>query len=116
MTAVPWWHRALLVVGTLLMVVGAIDPLEGSMLILPGVMLVALETFLGGSRFTRLLARAGALVALGIVMMFASSARGGFGGPNGLPWWTMIFLLPYPAGWIMGLVGAFRRFGELRKV
>ena len=116
MSAAPGWHRALLVVGTLLMILGAIDPLEGSLVILPGVVMVALGAFLGGSRHTRMLAWAAALTAIGVVMLFALSARGGIGGPNGLPWWTGILLLPYPAGWIMGLVGAFLRFRELRKV
>ena len=116
MSAAPWWHRALLVVGTLLMILGAIDPLEGSVIILPGVVMVALGAFLGGSRHTRMLAWAASLVALGVALLFALSARGGIGGPNGLPWWTLVILLPYPAGWIMGLVGAWLRFRELRKV
>jgi hypothetical protein len=115
-SAVPWWHRALLVVGAVLMLVGAIDPLEGSLVILPGIALAALEAFLGRSRYARLLAGGSALVGLGVVALMLLSARGGIGRPNGLPWWTVVFLLPYPAGWVMGVVGVIRRFGELRKV
>ena len=115
MSVVPWWHYVLLVLGTLCMLVGAVDPLEGSVIILPGVAMVALETFLGGSRYTRLLARASALVGLGIVALFGLSAFGGLGGPKGLSWWWGALLLPYPVGWIMGLVGAIRRFIEVRK-
>jgi len=116
MSAVPWWHYVLLVLGTLCMLLGAVDPLEGSVIILPGVAMVALEAFLGGSRFARLLARAAALVGLGIAVLFGLSAFGGVGGATGLPVWTALFLLPYPVGWVMGLVGVFRRFRELRKV
>jgi hypothetical protein len=116
MSVVPWWHYVLLVLGTLCMLVGAVDPLEGSVIILPGTAMIALEAFLGGSRHTRLLARAAALVGLGIVALFGLSAFGGIGGPKGLSWWWGALLLPYPLGWIMGVVGAWRRFRELRKV
>jgi hypothetical protein len=116
MIAVPWWHYVLLVFGTFCMLLGAVDPLEGSVIILPGAAMVALEAFLGNSRHMRLLARASALVGLGIVALFALSAAGGIGGPSGLPVWTAVLLLPYPAGWVMGLVGTWRRFRELRKV
>lgn len=114
MHPVPWWHHVLLVVGTLCMLVGAIDPLAGSVIILPGAAMVALEAFLGRSRQTRLLARAAALVGLGVVVLFALSARGGVGGPTGLPGWTVVLLLPYPAGWIMAMIGVVRRFIEMR--
>ena len=116
MRVVPWWHYVLLVLGTLCMLVGAVDPLEGSVIILPGTAMAALEAFLGGSRHARLLARASALVGLGIVALFGLSAFGGIGGPKGLPWWWGALLLPYPVGWIMGLVGVVLRFRELRKV
>ena len=39
------WSRILIPVGGLAMLVGAIDPMEGSLLILPGSGLVALGTF-----------------------------------------------------------------------
>jgi len=116
MSAVPRWHYVLLVFGTLCMLVGAIDPLEGSIIILPGTAMVALEAFLGHSRQTRLLARASALVGLGIAALFALSAFGGLGGTTGLSWWWGALLLPYPVGWFMGLVGVGRRFRELRRV
>ena len=43
------WSRILFTVGGIAMLVGAIDPMEGSLLILPGSGLVALGTFLGQS-------------------------------------------------------------------
>jgi hypothetical protein len=115
MSVWPWWRRVLLAFGTLCMLVGAIDPLEGSVIILPGAAMVALETFLGGSRHTRLLARAAALVGLGIVALFAVSALGGIGGPKGLPMWAGLVLLPYPIGWLMAVVGAVLRVIEARR-
>jgi len=41
------WSRILIIVGGIAMLVGAIDPMEGSLLILPGSGLVALGTHLG---------------------------------------------------------------------
>jgi len=41
------WSRILKVVGGIAMLVGTLDPLEGSLLILPGSGMVALGMFLG---------------------------------------------------------------------
>ena len=38
--------------------------------------------------------------------MFALSAVGGIGGKSGHSIWWGLLLLPYPAGWLMALVGA----------
>jgi hypothetical protein len=43
------WSRILIIAGGIAMLVGALDPLEGSLIILPGSGLVALGTFLGHS-------------------------------------------------------------------
>jgi len=48
-TAIPW-ARILLIAGYIAMLVGAIDPIEGSLLILPGSGLVVLGTYLGGQQ------------------------------------------------------------------
>jgi hypothetical protein len=106
------WPRTLVIVGLLAMVIGAIDPLEGSLLILPGTALVTLGAWLGNSRHRRLLVWALALVALGVGAMWGLSAVGGVGGRSGHAWWWALVLLPYPAGWILGLVGAWRRLRE----
>ncbi|TFC06037.1 hypothetical protein E3O32_05455 [Cryobacterium mannosilyticum] len=47
MTSKALWSRILISVGGAAMLIGAIDPLEGSLLILPGSGLVALGVFLG---------------------------------------------------------------------
>jgi hypothetical protein len=100
------WARTLLILGLLGMVVGALDPLEGSVIILPGVGLVTLGAFLGKSRYRKLLGGSFVLVAVGVGAMFATSAFGGFGGNSGHSMWWGVVILPYPIGWIIGLVGA----------
>jgi hypothetical protein len=37
--------------------------------------------------------------------MFGLSAAGGFGGENGLSMWWGLFVLPYPLGLILALIG-----------
>lgn len=104
--------RALVIVGLVAILVGAIDPLEGSLVILPGAGLLAFAGWLGGSRHRRLLYWACALVAAGFGVMWGMTAVGGIGGSTGRSiWWTLL-LLPYPAGWIMALVGAIRSLRE----
>lgn len=104
--------RILVVCGLVLMVIGAIDPLEGSLVILPGSALVALGGYFGGDRRRRRLLWAFGLVAAGVGLLFAMSALGGIGGDTGRSlWWALLFL-PYPVGWIMGLVGAIQTLRE----
>ena len=89
------------------MLLGTLDPLEGSPLILLGSGLVALGMYLGGKDRKTLLYWAWAfiLIAVGVGAMFALSAIGGIGGKSGHSMWWGILILPYPAGWLMALAG-----------
>lgn len=109
------WSRVLVVVGLIAMCVGAVDPLEGSLVILPGTGTVALGAWLGGSRYTPFLGWSFGLVAAGVGTLWGVSALGGIGGESGRPIWWGLVLLPYPVGWVMGLVGAIRRLREARE-
>ena len=102
------WPRLLVIVGLVVMVIGALDPLEGALVILPGSVVVALGARFGKSRHRALLRWALVLIAVGVGALWGLSARGGIGPPSGHSYWWGILLLPYPVGWIMGLVGAVR--------
>lgn len=104
--------RILVVGGLVLMVIGAIDPLEGSLVILPGSALVALGGFWGRHRRRRRLLWAFVLVAIGVGLLFGMSGIGGIGGDTGRSMWWALLFLPYPIGWIMGLVGAIQTLRE----
>jgi hypothetical protein len=112
MDAVARWSRVLVIVGLAGMVVGVVDPLEGSLIVLPCTGMVALGAFLGNSRHQFLLYWAFGLVAVGVGAMFVLSAFGGIGGPTGHSLLWGLFILPYPVGWITGLVGAVCRLIE----
>jgi hypothetical protein len=99
------------VVGVLAMLVGAVDPLEGSLVILPGSGLVLLGTFLGKAE-RRALADwlwAFGLITFGVGAMFVLSAFGGIGGKSGHSMWWGLLVLPYPVGWVMGIVSLASR-------
>jgi hypothetical protein len=110
------WSRIFLTVGGIAMLMGTLDPLEGSLLILPGSGLVALSMYLAGkdSRTILYWVWAFILIAVGVGAMFALSTVGGIGGRSGHSMWWGILILPYPAGWLMalagGLVGLVRFF------
>ena len=96
----------MVVVGVLLMLVGALDAMEGSVLILAGSGLAAVGARLAHGRGEALLAWAFALLLSGVAAMVALTAAGGFGGDSGRSAWWGLLLLPYAAGWILGLAGA----------
>jgi len=100
------WSRVLLVVGSCAMLIGCLDPMEGSLVILPGSGLVTLGTFLGNSerRLLRYWVFILASIAVGVGALFALSAFGGVGGRSGHSMWWGVLILPYPIGWIMGVV------------
>jgi hypothetical protein len=108
------WSRILVIAGLAAMLIGALDPLEGSLVILPGTGMVALGALLGKSRHRTLLSWSFVLVAVGVGALWGLSAIGGFGGRTGRSYWCGLMLLPYLIGWIMGLVGAIRRLREAR--
>jgi hypothetical protein len=90
------------------MVIGALDPLEGSLLILPSTGLVALGAWLGLNPARKLVSWALLLVAVGVGVLWGMSSVGGLGGDTGRSMWWALLLLPYPVGWILGVIGAAR--------
>jgi hypothetical protein len=117
MTARKLWSRVLVIVGAIAMLLGTLDPLEGSVLILPGCGLVALAMYLSGRDHRTVLYCTWAfiLIAVGVGAMFALSAVGGIGGRSGHSMWWGLLLLPYPAGWLMALAGAVVGFVRMFK-
>lgn len=97
----------LVTVGFVAMLVGAIDPLEGSLLIVPGSGLVALGAFLGNGRTLAWIYRLWvfALISFGVAALWLLSMAGGFGEPSGLSIGWAALVLPYLVGWVMGILG-----------
>jgi hypothetical protein len=104
--------RALLIAGLAAMILGAIDPLEGSPVIVLGAALVMSAAYLGKSRYTAFLTESFVLVLVGVATMFILSAFGGVGGSSGRSYWWAVPVLTYPVGWLMAIIGAIRRLRE----
>jgi len=102
------WAHVLVAAGFVAMLVGAIDPMEGSLLILPGSGLIALGTLLGHGerRFKIYRLWVFVLLTVGVAALWGLSMAGGFGDPLGLSIWWGLLLLPYLVGWVMGILGA----------
>ena len=111
------WSRILKVVGGILMLVGTLDPMEGSLLILPGSGLVALGALLGKGerRVIRYWTWVFALIAVGVGALFGLSAIGGIAGNSGHSMWWGLLILPYPAGWLMAVGGGVAGLARLIK-
>lgn len=108
------WPRRLLLIGTIAMFVGLLDPMEGSVVILAGVALAALAARALHSRYSSVLYWALALTLGGVGALWGWSAVGGFGGPSGRSMWWILTLVPYPIGFLIGVIGSIRALRESR--
>lgn len=103
------WTRRLLIAGLVLMLAGLVDPMEGSVVILAGTALAALGGVLSGGRFRQALVVAAGLVLVGVATLWIMSGMGGIGGSTGRSLWWALALLPYPVGWLLGMVAVVRQ-------
>jgi hypothetical protein len=89
------------------MLVRAIDPMEGSVVILPGSGLVALGTFLGQNDRRLIVFRVWAfiLIAIGVGALWGLSMVGGIGGKSGLSMGWGMLIRPYLIGWSVSIWG-----------
>jgi hypothetical protein len=109
------WFRPLVVAGLTGMFLGAIDPLEGSIVIAVGTVLIALGTPRGESAVSSRAWLACLLTVAGVAAIWIMSAYGGVGGSTGRSMWWLLVAAPYPVGWILGLVSAVQRLRELER-
>lgn len=105
------WVRILFITGIGGLILGAVDPLEGSLLIAPASVVLAFAAWAGSDSQRKLFLWAAVLIIIGVAALFYLSSLGGFGGESDLSWWWGMFILPYPVGWFLA-IGAlvFRAF------
>ena len=107
------WARGLVVGGLILMLLALADPLEGSIITVPGIGAVTVGAFLTRSRFRGQAYWAAALLVLGVATLWIMSALGGIGGDTGRSMWWAVLLLPCPVGWLFGLLIGIRLLREV---
>lgn len=98
------WTRVIYYAGVTALIIGILDPLEGSVVIAAGVLLVTLATYLTHDHHRKLFLLSSILIAVGVLSLFYLSSLGGFGGNSSLSWWWGLLVLPYPIGWILAIV------------
>ena len=102
------WSKSLILAGYIAMLFGALDPLEGSLVILPGSALVALGTCFSQSDRQWISHRAWGVVLIGcgVAALFGLSRVGGLGAKSGHSLWWGLLVLPYLLGWLVEIWGS----------
>ncbi len=108
------WIRIFYIAGIVLLIIGVVDPLEGSVVILAGSLLIALTTYLAQKKYWEIFLLSFILITAGVFFMFYFSSLGGFGEKSMLSWWWGLLILPYPIGWIITILTLiFRKFKKV---
>ena len=98
------WYKIVYIAGIVAFIIGSIDPLEGSVIIGIGSVLLAISTYFTHDRHWRIFVASLAMIIIGIFFLFYLSSLGGFGGKSTLSWWWGVFILPYPIGWLITII------------
>jgi multisubunit Na+/H+ antiporter MnhB subunit len=107
------WIRIIYIIGVIALIIGAIDPLEGSVVIAGGSVLISFSTYLTKNRHWKLFLILSIAIVFGVFFLFFFSWLGGFGGKSTLSWWWGTLILPYPVAWlttiVLLIIRAFKR-------
>ena len=98
------WKRVIYIIGVIALVIGVLDPLEGSVVIAIGSSLITLSTYLTKDRHWKIFLASLISIIIGVFFLFYLSSLGGFGGTSTLSWWWGTLILPYPIGWLMSII------------
>lgn len=96
--------RIIHIVGIIVLIIGILDPLEGSILVAVGSIVLALSTNLSNDKHKTIFLILMIMIVVGVGAMWYISYLGGFGGTSSLSWWWGITILPYPIGWIATII------------
>jgi multisubunit Na+/H+ antiporter MnhB subunit len=98
------WTKIIFIIGIVALIIGAVDPLEGSVVIACGSALLALSTYMKRDQQWKSFLISLMMILVGVFFMFYFSSLGGFGGNSTLSWWWVSFILPYPIGWLLAVI------------
>ena len=89
------------------MILGAIDPMEGSVIILLGSGLILLVAYLSKCQRSLIIYRIRVFVSItiGVAALWAFSIAEGIGATTEFSMWWGLLVLPYPIAWSVGIWG-----------
>lgn len=96
--------QILYIIGIIALIIGAIDPLEGSVVIAGGSVLIVIAAYLLKDTLRKLFLTSLVLILIGVAIMFYLSSLGGIGGSSSLSMYWGLTILPYPIGWLMAII------------
>ena len=100
----PNWPKIIHLSGVVALLLGILDPMEGSIAIAAGAFPLTIGSYLLHDRFFKWFLFSSILIWIGVAALFWISSLGGFLGDTGRSWWWGLFILPYPVGWLMAVV------------
>lgn len=98
------WLRIAWLFGVIALIIGVIDPLEGSVLIVLGSIVLAVTAYLKNDVHWKVFMIAALLIITGVSFMFYLSSLGGIGGDSDKSLWWGALIIPYPAGWLLAVI------------
>ena len=110
------WTRIIYITGVISIIIGALDPLEGSILIMIGSALLALSAYITSDKHSKIFTVSLVIILIGVAFMFYFSSLGGFGGTSTLSWWWGLLILPFPIGWLTIIIVLIKRAIENKKL
>lgn len=94
--------RTLYVSGIISIIAGALDPMEGSIIIALGSILLAVSSWLMHDRHKHIFLFAATFIFIGVFSLWFVSSLGGYEPRK--EWWWNFLILPYPLGWLLSIV------------
>lgn len=109
------WTRIIYIIGVCALIIGSLDPVEGSIVIAIGSALLTLSTYKTHDNHWKIFLLSFISIVFGLIFLFYFSSLGGFGGNSPLSWWWGTLILPYPVGWLISIILLIIRFVKKKK-
>ncbi|OJW81105.1 MAG: hypothetical protein BGO69_03315 [Bacteroidetes bacterium 46-16] len=94
--------RYVYIISIIALLLGAADPMEGSIVIAAGAVLLALSAHFQKDRYSKIFIASALMIFFGVFNLWFVSSLGGFDPKR--EWWWLVFIIPYPVGWIVSVV------------
>ena len=101
--------------GIILFCIGTLDPMEGSLLIVPASIIIAMASYLQHKKYFKIFLINAIMIFIGVFFLWFLSSLGGFGGNSKLSIWWGLTLIPYPLGWLLNVIFLLIHYFKTKK-